>query len=234
MMSRVMPLGRSGGIRKAPHICVIGAGVAGLRCAEVLIDRGARVTILEGRDRLGGRVCNLEEQQSNMLKNTGSSNQLSGSAHGRSVSTICNSAALPSEHCRGPNWIHGTDNNPILNIAHETGTVASSTGEVSCTIDEMGRPMNQETANSLSEIVWGIIADAFKYSNHCSSSIPPDKSLRDFFVEKLGEKDLPQQDKKTILQMAQVWGAFVGDPYEQQSLKYFWLEECIDGGKSID
>ena len=59
-----------------PHVCVVGAGVAGLRCADVLLggDRGGgggmekggedggegggnlRVTVLEGRERVGGRV----------------------------------------------------------------------------------------------------------------------------------------------------------------------------------
>ena len=38
------------------HVCVVGAGLAGLRCAEILIEKGVRVTILEARDRLGGRV----------------------------------------------------------------------------------------------------------------------------------------------------------------------------------
>lgn len=28
----------------------------GLRCAEVLIKKGVKVTVLEGRDRVGGRV----------------------------------------------------------------------------------------------------------------------------------------------------------------------------------
>ena len=50
MISRVLPQGG------APHICVVGAGVAGLRCAEILSKRGFQVTILEGRDRIGGRV----------------------------------------------------------------------------------------------------------------------------------------------------------------------------------
>ena len=50
MISRVLP---QGGV---PHICVVGAGVAGLRCAESLSKRGIQVTILEGRDRIGGRV----------------------------------------------------------------------------------------------------------------------------------------------------------------------------------
>jgi len=28
-----------------------------------------------------------------------------------------------------------------------------------------------------------------------------------------------------------MWGDFVGEPIEKQSMKYFWLEECIEGGK---
>ena len=37
-------------------VCVVGAGISGLRCAEVLAQQGLKVTILEGRDRIGGRV----------------------------------------------------------------------------------------------------------------------------------------------------------------------------------
>ena len=43
--------------RRTPHICIVGAGFAGLKCADVLAQNGIEVTILEGRDRLGGRVC---------------------------------------------------------------------------------------------------------------------------------------------------------------------------------
>ncbi|WP_406307041.1 FAD-dependent oxidoreductase [Streptomyces sp. NBC_00885] len=38
------------------HIVVIGAGFAGLGCARALSDDGFQVTVLEGRDRVGGRV----------------------------------------------------------------------------------------------------------------------------------------------------------------------------------
>lgn len=48
-------------LRKAagriPHIGIVGAGVAGLRCADVLLKHGAKVTIFEGRNRVGGRFC---------------------------------------------------------------------------------------------------------------------------------------------------------------------------------
>lgn len=38
------------------HVCVIGAGISGLRCADVLLQHGIQVTILEARNRIGGRV----------------------------------------------------------------------------------------------------------------------------------------------------------------------------------
>lgn len=41
---------------KIPNIAIVGAGLSGLRCADVLIKSGARVTIYEARDRIGGRV----------------------------------------------------------------------------------------------------------------------------------------------------------------------------------
>ena len=39
------------------HVGVVGAGFAGLRCADVLLQHGHKVTIFEARNRLGGRVC---------------------------------------------------------------------------------------------------------------------------------------------------------------------------------
>ena len=50
MLRRVLPRGAKS------SICVIGAGVAGLRCADFLLQKGFNVTIFEARDRFGGRV----------------------------------------------------------------------------------------------------------------------------------------------------------------------------------
>ena len=41
------------------RIGIVGAGLAGLRCADVLLQHGHDVTIFEARNRIGGRVCIL-------------------------------------------------------------------------------------------------------------------------------------------------------------------------------
>lgn len=42
------------------HIGVVRAGLAGLRCAEVLTEADIHVTLIEARDRVGGRVSSAQ------------------------------------------------------------------------------------------------------------------------------------------------------------------------------
>jgi hypothetical protein len=94
--------------------------------------------------------------------------------------------------------------------------------------------MPEKAAANNTEIVWTIIERAMKYSNEESATIPAERSLYNFFqdqVEEMFEGGTPeaQAKRQTILQMAEMWGAFVGSPIQTQSLRFFWLEECIDG-----
>ena len=41
---------------KTLNVGIIGAGVSALRCADILIQNGVQVTLLEARGRIGGRV----------------------------------------------------------------------------------------------------------------------------------------------------------------------------------
>ena len=157
---------------------------------------------MEARDRIGGRVCQAE---------------------------------LPSGHLIdiGPNWIHGTDENPISDLAKETNTATHAWGEGFKNIfDESGQAL--EGANKLHGEMWDIVLEAFKYSAKNTSTIDPQLSLYDFFKEKVKERfpdsTKDKHQRKVVMQFSRMWGVMVGSPVDKQSLKYFWLEECIDGG----
>jgi monoamine oxidase len=47
--------------KNTPHILIIGAGIAGLMAASLLIRKNYRITIIEARDRTGGRIQTLNK-----------------------------------------------------------------------------------------------------------------------------------------------------------------------------
>ena len=91
--------------------------------------------------------------------------------------------------------------------------------------------MDVNVAKEHYDLMWGIIASAFKLSKENCASIPAEESLLDYFTVKLTEMQLHEESSKLVLSMARTWGDFVGEPIEKQSLKFFWLEECIEGGE---
>ncbi len=121
--------------------------------------------------------------------------------------------------------------------------------------------MGREEGMDAVEKMWGVIAAAFVHSREYGESIPSEKSLLDFFresaeslfdgsdgedeegegVDKEREEVMDgdvKEKKKTIadqrqrmLWMAEFWGAITGSEIEKQSLKFFWLEEGIEGGE---
>ncbi|QUC23043.1 uncharacterized protein UV8b_07284 [Ustilaginoidea virens] len=190
-------------ITSNPHVGIIGAGLSGLRCADILLQGGFDVTIIEARDRIGGRVH--QQQLSN----------------GRSVDL-------------GPNWIHGTRDNPILELARQTDTAAGSWDTNTCIFTSDGDLLPLGQGEMYSSMMWEIMQQAFEHSNNFGADTPAEKSLFDFFCEKvpvmIPDTDPDCERKRGILlKMAEGWGAFIGASISRQSLKYFWLEECIEG-----
>ncbi len=97
--------------------------------------------------------------------------------------------------------------------------------------DQDGRLLSVEDGGHCSRLMWEIIEEAFKYSDHGADSIPQDRSLLDFFKFKLKEKNIPTLTAERVLNLCQSWGDYIGGDIDRQSLKYLWLEETIDGGK---
>ncbi|KAI9367142.1 hypothetical protein BJX61DRAFT_547775 [Aspergillus egyptiacus] len=182
---------------KRPHVAIIGAGFAGLRCADILIQNGAQVTIFEARDRVGGRVCQ----------------------------------SMVGDHMvdMGPNWIHGVGTNPIVNLAEATGTTLLDFEGNQVIFSPDGKQLDEKLATKITEFVWSTIEEAFKYSNSHKDSIPAEKSLFDFFRERVEETGFTDEEKDLCIEFCRFWGAYVGESIEKQSLRFFCLEECIDG-----
>lgn len=186
-------------IRKLPRVAIIGAGVSGLRCANVLASSGAQVTIFEARNRIGGRVHQVDN--GGYLIDTGS------------------------------NWIHGTEGNPIMTLAEETKTVVMEPEEnSSLVIDRDGKQRSATESNMLSEEFWEVIMAAFKYSDEHSAETDPKTSLAEW-IEKEWKKKFKDHAKiQDLVAESKLWGQFVGSPIEFQSLKFFFLEEGLEGG----
>ena len=158
--------------------------------------------------------------------------------------------SLIADTFRGPNWvgrpshpvrfatsangsikIHGTDHNPILELANEVHDTTFSVPDTPPSVyDQTGHSMRIDVVKEHYDIMWGIIGEAFKHSKQDCASIPSDESLMDYLKKELEDMKLERKSSNVILAMAQIWGDFVGEPIEKQSLKFFWLEECIEGG----
>lgn len=189
------------------------------------------MTVLEGRHRLGGRLHQA------LLQPTLTANGSSDEADGPLVDM-------------GPNWIHGTKDNPILDLVRATETVISShdvdeegNDLGGATFDVEGAILPLDEGEALSTMMWMIVEEAFVHSNANCSTIDPGESLYDFFLQRLdahipaaaasateAEVEAVAKKRKLVLQMSDFWGAYVGSPVGRQSLKYYWLEESIEGG----
>lgn len=95
--------------------------------------------------------------------------------------------------------------------------------------DSTGNQIDSKVAAEISEVVWDMVAKAFQYSEDNLDNIDKNRSLMDFFREHLPEIVKDPKRRALVLQEAHVWGSVIGDSISRQSLKCFFLEECIGG-----
>ena len=137
---------------------------------------------------------------------------------------------------RGSNWIHGSKNNPILKLAHELDDTCFEPPEGEHAqlpvFDEFGNEIDSKLAIFHSFLTWDIVEEAIRYSRvDGGASIHPRLSLMDYFNEAIKVRKYDESTQEMILKMSHMWSNIVGEPIHQQSLRYMWLEECIEGGQ---
>lgn len=119
-----------------------------------------------------------------------------------------------------------------MSIAEKTQTVARDPDAQPMAFSRDGKLVSGPQAGSIQEFVWSTIDKAFEYSNKNKDSIPAQQSLYDFFKDEVKKSTLSLEEQELCLDACKLWGAYVGEPIGRQSLKFFHLEECIDGSKS--
>jgi hypothetical protein len=124
----------------------------------------------------------------------------------------------------------------------ETGTATSSFGDRQAAVDARGARVPDDVAAQCAEVLWDAIGAAFRHSNERGAEIDEGESLMDFLRERApaavrraversggGSEEEVRARTEMVLAMAGVWGHYVGSETAEQSLKFLWLEECLDG-----
>jgi hypothetical protein len=120
-----------------------------------------------------------------------------------------------------------------MDIAKETEAVMfDPEGSQHVSFSREGHLIRDDVNAKVQDFVWTTISEAFEYSNLHRDSIPAEKSLQDFFCERIQQTEFSDEEKELCLEACKLWGAYVGDQVDRQSLRFFRLEECVDGSKS--
>ena len=137
-----------------PRVLVIGAGLAGLRCALLLEDQGCDVTLLEGRPRIGGRLETLADVPGKP--------EAGGSVLGRSYARMRSMAERSGAELATPAMGHGPKTGPCKSC-HAQGKVPDRRGGPGGLIAWRGRLVSEgnwiDAMPGLSERERGVAPD---------------------------------------------------------------------------
>ena len=134
----------------------------------------------------------------------------------------------------GANFIHGTEGNPITNIAEKVGSTFLNSLLLTKYFDDDGNAVSKEVAELLDPKFWEYWVAASVYSR--DNDVDKDISLEDFVRNRLdNDKDANDNVMKAIFRsLVDLIGGISACKLDKLSLKYFWMENDLPVNSSLE
>ncbi|KAG0206142.1 hypothetical protein BGX28_002362 [Mortierella sp. GBA30] len=214
-------------------VLIIGGGMAGLAAARELSKHPhVHVTLLEARDRLGGRIVTHRNLISPDMEASG----------------LVPPGSSEIAFDFGASWIHGVDDsNPLLRLVKTGHVEYIHTDSDIMYLDSNqpnhpAAPLPTEESNRYWSVVWDLLDDAREYAELHRERIPEDLSLKQWLTEYLesrqsddpeGENYMSEQDRRIVPALAMYFADENAIPIEAASMKYLDAEKIFPGDHSL-
>ncbi|KAG0030818.1 hypothetical protein BGZ82_007279 [Podila clonocystis] len=210
------------------NVIIIGAGISGLAAAQELAkDPSIQVSILEARNRLGGRL----DTRRNLV-----SPRHPGGDH-----TSPDQSDIPIDF--GASWIHGVDStNPIVPLAEAAHARLVPTNQ-DVIYKHPGKPaLDENKSNHYWTVLFDIFAIAQEFSRQNRNRISVHTSFKTWLDQFLATRQsqdehsanyMSEDDLRVIPRLALFWADENAIELEKVSLKYMDAENMFPGDHSI-
>lgn len=127
----------------------------------------------------------------------------------------------------GANFIHGTDQNPLSDIASKVKSTFVSSLSLRRCFDGDGHAVDAETAGLIFAKTWEYSAAASDHSRW--NDVDKNQSVDDFFRQRLREdKDLKDEKTKYFVGTGlELHSSITACDLDKLSLKYYWMEDDL-------